>query len=470
MRVEANSKTTETTPLLDEDDKAKEQPLRNDTAPRQQEQQNVSSDRTDEDVQGRVASSHPFPDTVDFGTTGNTSDQHDYNDHLDVHHMNTAPDTHTDTHFDSLHHHHHYHHHHHSSNSSLDASSISLNQTTTLIDNTQLVYMPIRLNCGITVYCSPQVLSTCPMILQSLQADVTRALNVLPPSVHSLLLKDVHIWVNASYSYGSTSDPCVLRHLTTHHHSGWLVDCAKDIPQKAPGIEVYNCWDYQKMRLHWNGCGLLLHEFCHVLHQYCLDGGLENRRVEALYVAAKRSKKYDNVLRRDWAGLLHADGDCDLAYAMVDKKEFFAEVSVAFLCHGYKDLSKKDSSSMVECNPPLLHPDVMDRVLKQHGIQDQPLDNPVDDMSSFSCWSLLQSIIWRRPRAKVRMADPIFAEAARSRCCANVDHCNKFYPFTRGQLQQYDPELFLGIRDVWQEIARWKKSKRGVANQNTACC
>jgi hypothetical protein len=70
-------------------------------------------------------------------------------------------------------------------------------------------------------------------------------------------------------------------------------------------------------------------------------------------------------------------------------------------------------------------------------------------------------IIWRRPKAKVRMADLIFAEAARSRY-ANINHCNRFYPFTRGQLQQYDPELFLGIQGVWKEIARWGKKKQNV--------
>ena len=92
-----------------------------------------------------------------------------------------------------------------------------------------------------------------------------------------------------------------------------------------------------KMRLHWNGCGLLLHEYCHLIHQCCLpppatstsspsqspptsptsmspslstgidldnnaDNGLYNITVINAYETAKRSNLYDNVLRRDWAG------------------------------------------------------------------------------------------------------------------------------------------------------------------------
>jgi hypothetical protein len=55
------------------------------------------------------------------------------------------------------------------------------------------------------------------------------------------------------------------------------------------------------MRLHWNGCGLLLHELCHLIHQFCL--GLDDQRVQRLYEQAEKSKIYDQTLRRDWAGM-----------------------------------------------------------------------------------------------------------------------------------------------------------------------
>jgi hypothetical protein len=376
-----------------------------------------------------------FPDTVDFGTTCNAST--DSVSPLRNHHTHDAimRFDHTDAY-----------------NMTISIPPACPQQP--MIDNRQLPYIPIRLPAsGVSVYCSPEVLSTCPMVLQSLQADVTQALRVLPPSVHALVRR-TNLWVNASYSYGLSSDPQVLRHLTTHHQEGWLVECARDSPLKAGGIEVYSCWDFQAMRLHWNGSGLLLHELCHLIHQYCLEDGLDNLAVEQLYRQARESGKYENVLRRDWAGLTE---DYDLAYAMVDKKEFFAEMSVAFLCHGYQHLNRKDCNVMEECCPPLLHPVVTERVMKLHGIQDHPLEDDDENRIQSCWWSLFRGI--RRPQPKVRMVDPIFAEAAISRCCANIDHCNKFYPFTRGQLQHYDPELFRGIRDVWRGISMWDDPK-----------
>jgi hypothetical protein len=79
-----------------------------------------------------------------------------------------------------------------------------------------------------------------------------------------------------------------------------------------PGIEIYSCIDYRRMRLHWNGCGLIMHELCHLIHQQVLPGGLENADVVDAYTSARNLGIYDTVLRRDWAG---KDLDCDLAYA-----------------------------------------------------------------------------------------------------------------------------------------------------------
>jgi hypothetical protein len=175
-----------------------------------------------------------------------------------------------------------------------------------LIDNTSLVYLEIMLPCGVLAMCSPEVISSCPMVLRSLQTDLQQLFKILPTSVHDLV-KRTSIWVNASYFYGPRDDPRVLRHSTAHHTEGWLIHCANDIPDKARGIEIYNCHAFERMRLHWNGCGLLLHEFCHLIHQFCLD--LDNEKVNQLYEDARYSGRYDQTLRRDWAGL---DEDYDM--------------------------------------------------------------------------------------------------------------------------------------------------------------
>jgi hypothetical protein len=70
---------------------------------------------------------------------------------------------------------------------------------------------------------------------------------------------------------------------------------ALDRPDKAEGIEIYNVFDYRAMRLHWNGCGLILHEFCHLIHQFCL--GLECQLVKDAYVKAKESGLYNSTPR-----------------------------------------------------------------------------------------------------------------------------------------------------------------------------
>ena len=70
-----------------------------------------------------------------------------------------------------------------------------------------------------------------------------------------------------------------------------------DIPDKALGIEIYNCNEYLQNRDHWNGCGLLLHEFCHLIHQIVLPQGLENEHVKMMYKMAIESGKYEEVLR-----------------------------------------------------------------------------------------------------------------------------------------------------------------------------
>mmetsp|Transcript_31877 Transcript_31877/g.52573 ORF Transcript_31877/g.52573 Transcript_31877/m.52573 type:complete len:365 (-) Transcript_31877:804-1898(-) len=291
----------------------------------------------------------------------------------------------------------------------------------TMIDNSNLTYLPMHLVCGVTVYCRPDVLTRCPQILRDLDLDVRQCLTILPRSTHKLI-KRTNIWVNTTYYYGPCSKPKNVNHSTAHHHEAWLMSVL-DRSDKAPGIEIYNCFDYRKMRWHWNGCGLLLHELCHIVHQFCL--GLDNAVIEQAYAQAKMSGKYDTTLRRDWAG--SAKGETDMAYAMVNPKELFAELSVAYWSQGYEDMVRKDPESMKESSPPFTAPDVIDRL-------DPDKQYPIADRSLF----MLKVSPWCRPKARL------------------PPHCNKFYPFTRGQLECMDPQLCEILRKLWQEIENWQ--------------
>ena len=222
---------------------------------------------------------------------------------------------------------------------------------------------------------------------------------------------------------------------------------AHDRPEKACSIEIYSCYDFEKMRLHWNGCGLLLHEFCHLLHQFCF--GLDHPKIVELYEKAcnDSSNKYNQVLRRDWAGL---DEDYDQAYATVDQKEFFAEMMVTYLANSYHELDTADYETMEDCCPPLLQPKVADRVLKKYGLRKEPMEPSAN---------ILDGWLYNRPmkgmKPRIRIVNPILQESAIARRCIDTPHCNKFFPFTRGQLKAYDPTLHNAIQELYQEIVMW---------------
>ena len=334
--------------------------------------------------------------------------------------------------------------------------------TRTRIDNTRLMYIPIPLLLGngttVIVQCRPDVLIRCPQILWELHQDISACLQILPPSVHKLISR-IPIWVNTSYSYGysycdggsgsvnsgntAVSKTTVVHHSTTHHDAAWLLQVANDRPFKAPSIEIYNCFDYRKQKWHWNGCGLLLHEYCHVIHQFCLS--LDNATVMKEYQTIRvelRTPNHDqqhylaNTLRRDWAGF----NECtDLAYAMVNVKEFFAEISVSYFSTGYDNVPSTSTSfssddAMAQLSPPFMAPNVISRL------------NP-------NVYSI-HSSFRRRP---TRPSSPA--------------HCNKFYPFTRNQLRAVDPHLYQVFDDLWRkEIAEWQDDDDTQEQRQRCCC
>lgn len=311
-----------------------------------------------------------------------------------------------------------------------------------MIDNSSNVYVPIRLACGVTAKCRPDVfVNDSPRILSILQDDLTRCFDVLPVSVHRWIRRRVTIWVNVTYTIANSTDlhqntqsTTCLNHMCTHHSAAWL-HAARDRPDKVGGIEIYNIHDYLRMRWHWNGCGLLLHELCHVIHDRVL--GLDCLRIQRIYYKARASGKYENVLRRDWAG--EDQGERDLAYCMVDYKEFFAEMSVTYLSQGYCGLDSSPSTCIASCSPPIQEPGVKERIIRK-GIIDS-------DTEETGLMTLIRRSLFPEWR------------------CDLDGHCNKFYPFTRGQLQHHDPELFNDMEAIWSDVADWEDS-----SQDTECC
>lgn len=201
-------------------------------------------------------------------------------------------------------------------------------------------------------------------------------------------------------------------------------------------------YDYIRMRQHWNGSGLLLHEYCHLIHQHVF--GLDCGRIQTLYRHAQESQLYNTVLRRDWAGAAHGH-DTDLAYCMMDCKEFFAEMSVTYLAqHGmFYQLDTACCTNMEECTPPITEPTVVQRLLynsnksSNNGYKVPPTTNGIFE-PTIATW--IKTVI-----NYLRLENIDF-----------IPHCNKFYPFTSGQFRHYDPLIFSEIQALWCDVSAWE--------------
>jgi hypothetical protein len=107
-----------------------------------------------------------------------------------------------------------------------------------MIDNRRTIYIPIRLQCGITIMChtdlwnQPQQEQWFHHIRRILQMDVSYCLQIVPKSVQSLIRR-TKIWLNCQnyyyYDYGdedpqsAKQQPIYVNHTTTHHHVAWLL-------------------------------------------------------------------------------------------------------------------------------------------------------------------------------------------------------------------------------------------------------
>eukprot|EP00557_Chaetoceros_sp_GSL56_P007242 CAMPEP_0176487302 /NCGR_PEP_ID=MMETSP0200_2-20121128/6051_1 /TAXON_ID=947934 /ORGANISM="Chaetoceros sp., Strain GSL56" /LENGTH=395 /DNA_ID=CAMNT_0017884105 /DNA_START=611 /DNA_END=1798 /DNA_ORIENTATION=- len=287
-------------------------------------------------------------------------------------------------------------------------------------------------------------------------------------------------------------NPKILKHTTAHHHRQWL-DAVYDLPQKAKGVEIYNCFEYETMRLHWNGCGLILHELCHLIHQLVLKDGLENQMVLNAFGCAIESGLYDEVLRRDWAFLVGEDDEeeesVDAAYATINHKEFFSEISVAFLSRGYDfgfwNWTRNKRRKVVEggggsggddvdarvafhqdmwlCSPPFMSPEVLAR---KEAFMRSAAHRPGYHTHDYEHIKDKHNKDWMNngPSFLINILQRLRGERGGG-------HCNKFFPFTREQLKVHDPATFAVFQQLWHEIEQWKDpiASASLMEKNDEC-
>lgn len=305
------------------------------------------------------------------------------------------------------------------------------------IDNRNIMYVSVIVRGGITLKCTPEALQNCPSIISTIERDLEQCISILPKSTHGLISRTT-IWVNETYRYGDVLRPKILRHTTTHHYKDWLI-AAMDNPEKALGIEIYNCYEYKSSRMHWNGCGLLLHELTHLIHQIVL--GLDCEEVLAIFGDALDSHLYDEVFRRDWAFL---DCEVDAHYGTINFKEFFAEISVAYLSRGYSHLDHASIDMGIDsCSPLFMDKNVLERRKKRSKFANESkIKNDLSDNIMTWCKNILLLNGQQEPP------------------------CNKFYPFTHGQLKHFDSHTFKVFDKLWKKIESWEDP---LYETNTGC-
>ena len=131
-------------------------------------------------------------------------------------------------------------------------------------------------------------------------------------------------------------------------------------------------------------------------------------------------------------------------------------MSVTYLSDNYHELDEEDKTCIERCSPPCLEPAVLER-LQQKKLAMTPTDARV----------LAMGIPQRQLSSETfGKADTCPLKVVRflSHCCrpkvailprSPLPHCNKFYPFTRGQLKLHDINTYLSINELWREIELW---------------
>jgi hypothetical protein len=279
----------------------------------------------------------------------------------------------------------------------------------------------------------------------------------------------------------------------------------RDLPEKAPGIEIYSIDHYLQARRFYNGYGLLLHEYCHIVHQFVLPDGLSNVTIQTLHHKAMLHKaQYQSVYRRDWILSTSSSGGStatdratrqDMAYALINPYEYFAELSVSYLCNGYHYLECLPSQQTIaccdhgcvaaknvdihSCCPPLL-PDVYnlrkeelanvdtiryDDSTKKGGICNI-LPSSDDECSIVLSW-VFRAVPWvKYIISSIQGTAPNEERTSFSTLPAaetySVDqqswHCGNFYPFTNHQLKKFDFEAFQTLDRLWRNtIESWRE-------------
>lgn len=162
-----------------------------------------------------------------------------------------------------------------------------------------------------------------PEIVQTIQSDLNQALGLLPRELGKILSRDTAIFIGVSDS--QRSNPLAPDRVCAYFPRGsqeWLR--WQGISEDKRGcIQIFDFNRYKHHRLQWGPGCMLLHELIHAFHDKVLFGGFENPTVIEAYQQAMASQLY----------LSNSFADESPCFASINVEEYFAELSLAFLCH-----------------------------------------------------------------------------------------------------------------------------------------
>ena len=173
--------------------------------------------------------------------------------------------------------------------------------------------------------------------LKLLQVQLDEIVRVVPASA-VVELQKVPLWFSPEY-------PGTPPRAEYHPGAGWLRDNNRD-PAMAKGVEFTNVriFEAETRRMP----NFALHELAHAYHDRVLPKGFSNPELKTAYQTAKKSGKYDRVERQDDQGKKRMD----VAYAMTNPQEYFAESTEAYFTRN--DFFPYDQAELSQHDPDTL--------------------------------------------------------------------------------------------------------------------
>lgn len=196
--------------------------------------------------------------------------------------------------------------------------------------------------CGFRLLYEENLWNAMPELERTVTSDLEFAAGLLPTNAKNKLQANTKIYIHNPVKPAQEVETIISRYhpqYCKHHHFA--------------GNIVISATRYEHCRLLWGAGAIIVHEFAHAFHDKCCAGGFENADIEMVTNAIHNSH-CDNILQtlqfltiifQQAFSMAMTGGlyDCvpvhqyviepsvGRAYACTNSREFFAELSVAYL-------------------------------------------------------------------------------------------------------------------------------------------